>query len=63
MHYSNYSLIASLDPAHEEPKVEAQVNPTEEANLEPEQGKPLCITPNSWLLFWVNNFLLRMIVH
>jgi hypothetical protein len=42
MHDANYSLLASLDPAHEEPKVEAQVDSTEEANLElePEQGKP-----------------------
>jgi hypothetical protein len=42
MHHTNYSLFTSLDPAHKEPKAEAQVNPTEEANpeLEPEQAKP-----------------------
>jgi hypothetical protein len=42
MHHANYSLCASLDPAREEPKVEAQVDPTKETNLkpEPEQGKP-----------------------
>jgi hypothetical protein len=41
MHHANYSILASLDPAHEEPEVEAQVNPIEEANPkpEPEQGK------------------------
>jgi hypothetical protein len=41
-------FLASLDPAQEEPELEAQVDPTEEANpeLEPEQGKSRCITPN-----------------
>jgi hypothetical protein len=51
MHHTNYSLHASLEPTHEEPEVEAPADPTEEANLEPEQGKPRCITPNPWFLF------------
>jgi hypothetical protein len=66
MHHANYSLLAMLDHAHEEPEVEAQVDPTEEANpeLEPKQGKPQCITPNPWLLFFkINTFMLWMIVH
>jgi hypothetical protein len=46
MHHANYSLFASLDPTHEEPEVEAQVDPIEEANPELEQDKPRCITPN-----------------
>jgi hypothetical protein len=56
MHHANYSLLASLDPAHEEPEVEAQVDPTEETNPEPEQGKPRCITPPS-LTFTLNCYL------
>jgi hypothetical protein len=40
MHHTNYSLRASLDPAHEEPEVEAPADPTEEAYPEPEQGNP-----------------------
>jgi hypothetical protein len=48
VHQANYSLFASLDPTHEEPEVEAHVDPTTETNREPEpeQGKPRCITPN-----------------
>jgi hypothetical protein len=48
MHHTNYSLRASLDPAHDEPEGEAPTDPIEEANPEPkpEQGKPRCITPN-----------------
>jgi hypothetical protein len=46
MHHTKYSLCASLDPTHEEPEVKAQVDPTEEANPEPEQGKPRCIPHN-----------------
>jgi hypothetical protein len=48
MYHANYSLFASLDPTHEEPEGGAQVNLTEETNAEPEpeQGKPRCITPN-----------------
>jgi hypothetical protein len=63
MHHVNYSLLALLDPAHEDPEVEAQVEQAEEANPEPEQGKPPCITPNPLLLILVNTFILRMIVH
>jgi hypothetical protein len=39
----------SLDPAHDEPELEAQVDEAEKANPEPEpeQVKPRCITPNS----------------
>jgi hypothetical protein len=37
-----------LDPTHEEPELEAQVDQAEEANPEPEQGKPRCITPPSF---------------
>jgi hypothetical protein len=36
LHHANYSHLASLDPVHEEPKLEAQVKQAEEANLEPE---------------------------
>jgi hypothetical protein len=46
MHHANYSLHALLDPTHEEPEVEAHVNPTKDANPEPEQCKPWCITSN-----------------
>jgi hypothetical protein len=52
----------SLDPAHEEPELEAQVKQAEEANPEPEpepepeQGKPQCITPPS-LTFILNCYL------
>jgi hypothetical protein len=55
----------SLDPVQEESELEAQVDQAKEANPEPEpeQGKHRCITPNPWLLFWVNDFVLRMIVH
>jgi hypothetical protein len=45
MHHTNYSVRVSLDPAHEEPKVEAPADPTKEANPKPEQGHPQCITP------------------
>jgi hypothetical protein len=43
MHHDNYSLFASLDPAREEPKVEAQVDLTEP---ELEHDKPQCFTHN-----------------
>jgi hypothetical protein len=48
MHHDIYSLLTSLDPTYEEPKVEAQVDPTEETNpeSEPKQDKPRCITAN-----------------
>jgi hypothetical protein len=38
----------SLDPTHEEPELEVQTEKSQakEANPEPEQVKPLCITPN-----------------
>jgi hypothetical protein len=38
-------LFYSLDPAHKESELEAQVDQVEEANPEPkpEQGKPQCI--------------------
>jgi hypothetical protein len=66
MHHTNYSLRASLDPAHEEPEMEAPADPTEESNpeAEPEQDKPQCITPQSLtFIFEFNIFMLRMIVH
>jgi hypothetical protein len=57
MHHANYSPLVSLDRAHREPEVEAQVDPTEEANLEPEpepkQGRPRCIKPQ-FLTFILN---------
>jgi hypothetical protein len=55
----DYSLFASLDPAQEEPEVEAQVEQAEEANPEPEpeQGKPQCIKPPS-LTFNFNLYLM-----
>jgi hypothetical protein len=58
LHHANYSRLASLDPVHEEPKLEAQVKQAEEANLEPEldQDKPWCITPQS-LTFILNCYL------
>jgi hypothetical protein len=39
----------SLDPAHEEPELEIQAEQAQakETNLEPEQGKPWCITQPS----------------
>jgi hypothetical protein len=37
-------LLHSLDPIREEPELEVQA---EEANIDPEQGKPRCITPQS----------------
>jgi hypothetical protein len=50
----------SLDPTHEEPELEAQVEQAKEANPEPEpepeQGKPQCITPPS-LTFILNCYL------
>jgi hypothetical protein len=46
MHHTNYSLHASLDPTREKPEVEASADPTDEANPEPEQGKPRSITSN-----------------
>jgi hypothetical protein len=64
MHHTNYSLRTSLDPIHEEPKVEALADPTEEANPEPEQGKPRYITPQFLtFIFEFNIFMLIMIVH
>jgi hypothetical protein len=64
VHHANYSLHASLDLAHEEPKMEAPTDPTEEANPEPEQGKSRCITPQSLTFtFEFNIFMLRMIAH
>jgi hypothetical protein len=62
MHHANYSLLASLDPVHEEPEVEAQVDPTEEANPEPEpeQGKPRCIKPHSLSIVYL--YILSMIL-
>jgi hypothetical protein len=59
MHHANYSLLASLDPTHEELEVEAQVNQTNETNPEPEQGKPRCITPPS-LTFTLKCYLYVM---
>jgi hypothetical protein len=49
MHHTNYNLYASLDPALEEPEVEAPADPTEEANpeLKLEQDMFWCITPQS----------------
>jgi hypothetical protein len=40
-------FIAPLDPTHEEPELEAQVEQVEEANPEPNPGKPECITSQS----------------
>jgi hypothetical protein len=37
-------LFHSLDLAQEEPELEAQVNQAKEANSEPDQDKPRCIT-------------------
>jgi hypothetical protein len=55
VHHANLSLLASLDPAQEEPELEAQVGQAEEANpeSEPEQGKPRYFTPLS-LTFILN---------
>jgi hypothetical protein len=63
MHHTNYSLRASLDPAHEEPEVEAPADPTEESYPEPEQGNPDASHPILDFYFWINIFMLRMIVH
>jgi hypothetical protein len=41
VHHANSSLLFhSLDPVPEELELEAQVEKAEEANPEPEQGKP-----------------------
>jgi hypothetical protein len=40
-----------------------QVTSCMDTNLALDQGKPHCITPNLWLLFWINIFMLTMIVH
>jgi hypothetical protein len=37
-------FMYSLDPMHEEPEFESQVEQAEEVNPDPEQGKPRCIT-------------------
>jgi hypothetical protein len=66
MHHANYSLLASLDPTHEEPEVETQVNPTKEINPKPKpkQGKHWCIKPPSlnfvylYILFMNLNYAL-----
>jgi hypothetical protein len=63
MHYANISFVLhSLDPVNEEPELEVQAEqvPAKETNLEPEQGKPWCITPQSLifilnLIFYVKN--------
>jgi hypothetical protein len=48
-------LLRSLDPVSEEPELEIQAEQeqAEDTNLEPEQGKPRCITPPS-LTFVLN---------
>jgi hypothetical protein len=65
MQHANYSLLVVLVPAHGEPKVKAQVDPTEEANPKPKpkQGKPQCNTTLSLIFILNNMFMLRMIVH
>jgi hypothetical protein len=40
VHHANYSLFASLDPVHEEPELEAQVDQAEEANPSPSKTTP-----------------------
>jgi hypothetical protein len=46
LHHTNYSILFhSLDPAREEADLEVQAEQAEEANTNPEQGKPRCITP------------------
>jgi hypothetical protein len=63
MHYANISFVLhSLDPVNEEPELEVQAEQVlaKETNLEPEQGKPRCITPQSLifilnLIFYVKN--------
>jgi hypothetical protein len=48
VHHANISfLLHSLDPGNEEPELEvrAEQDQAEDTNLEPEQGKPRCITP------------------
>jgi hypothetical protein len=55
----------SLDPAHEEPELEIQAEQAQakETNLEPEQGKPWCITQPSLTFIWITIFMIRLIVH
>jgi hypothetical protein len=54
LQHTNYSLLFhSLDPAHEEPEFEVQA---EQANTNPEQGMPQCITPQSLTLI-ANHYL------
>jgi NAD-dependent SIR2 family protein deacetylase len=65
----------TIDIDHAEEKMEVQLEQVQKAhggpqaiscvdtNLALDQGKPWCITPNHWLLFWTNIFMLEMIVH
>jgi hypothetical protein len=53
-------LLHSLDPIREEPELEVQA---EEANIDPEQGKTRCITPQSLTFIWITIIMLRLIVH
>jgi hypothetical protein len=65
MHHANYSLFTSLDPVHEEPEVEAQVDPTEETNPEPSPSKasPGASNHHPCALFTFISFLWFLIVH
>jgi hypothetical protein len=55
----------SLDPTCKELELEDQAEQAqvEEANHEPEQGKPRCITPQSLTFILISIFMLRLIVH
>jgi hypothetical protein len=56
VHHANISLLLhSLDPMNKEQELEVEVEhvQAEETNLEPKQGKPRCITPQS-LTFILN---------
>jgi hypothetical protein len=66
VHHANISLsLHSLDPMNEGPELEVQAKQVqaEETNPEPEQGKPRCIIPNPWILYFDYYLMLRMIVH
>jgi hypothetical protein len=58
MHHANISLLFNLlDPVHEKPELEAQVEQAEEALWIPGASHHY-----PWLLFWINTFVLKMIV-
>jgi hypothetical protein len=50
---------------NEEPELEVQAEQVQaqETNPKPEQGKTVASRHHPWLLFWINIFMLTMIMH